>query len=332
MAGRCALPGTWTDAGVAEALQDWTRLVGSPPRSYDWAPATARVLDRDSPLSRLWAAWHPRWPSTATAVRHFGSWNQALTAAGLPLRRAPVAPGAGRAGRIELAQRLGAAGSGNGDIAAILGVSPRTARAYLTAGRCVECGTYVVTAASRCPRCAAREARPPERSREEVVAAIRAWAREAGGPPTQDEWASPDDPRWPSYVTVKTHFGTWRAALEAAGFRANRRLWTHAEIAEALRHWARLYGRPPRQRELVYGASGLPTPHTIRRHFGSYAAALEAAGLGGGRAVRAPELTTSGRGSRAGAVLSRRDRVPGGVRLPAIHSDDPFGAIRTARG
>src|SRR3954471_2157099 len=103
---RRAPPGTWTRARVVEALQDWTRLVGSPPRSYEWAPASARVLGRESPLSRLWTAWHPRWPSTATVVRHFGGWNRALSAAGLPLRRAPVASSAARAPPGEVAPRL----------------------------------------------------------------------------------------------------------------------------------------------------------------------------------------------------------------------------------
>jgi hypothetical protein len=110
-----------------------------------------------------------------------------------------------------------------------------------------------------------------------VLDAIRAWARERGRPPTQADWTAPGDPRWPSYVTVTTHFGTWRAALEAAGLRPNRRLWSHEEIVEALRRWTREHGRPPRQRDLVYGASGLPAPHTIRRRFGSYRAALDAA-------------------------------------------------------
>src|SRR5881398_2397529 len=104
--GARAAAGTWTPARVVEALQDWTRLVGSPPRSYEWAPSSARVLGRESPLSRLWAARHPRWPSTATVVRHFATWNGALSAAGLPLRRPPTAPAAGRAERVELALRL----------------------------------------------------------------------------------------------------------------------------------------------------------------------------------------------------------------------------------
>jgi hypothetical protein len=267
----------WTRERIVEALHDWTRLVGSPPRSYEWAPASARVLGRESPLSRLWATSHPRWPSTATVVRRFGRWNSALSAAGLPLRRPPTAPAAGRAERIELAQRLARGRLGSAEIAAILDVSSRTVRAYLGAGRCAECGAYVVTGAERCPPCAARHARPPERTRAEVIEAIRSWTAETGRPPRQADWPSVNGARWPSYMTVTTHFGTWRAGLEAAGFRANRRLWSSEEIVEALRRYTREHGRPPRQQDLVYGATGMPAPHTIRRRFGSYAAALEAA-------------------------------------------------------
>jgi hypothetical protein len=277
--------GTWTPDRVVQALRDWTQLVGSPPRSYEWAPASARVLGREGPMSRLWAARHPRWPSTATVVRHFGGWNRALSAAGLPMRRPPVVPASGRAKRIELAQRLGASMS-TSEIAAVLDVSPRTVRAYLVAGRCADCGTYVVTSAERCPRCAARLARPPERSREAVLGAIREWTRETGRPPTQADWTPSEDHRWPSYMTVTTHFGTWRKALEAAGFRANRRLWSRAEIVEALQRWAVENGRPPLQRELAYGAEGMPTIKTIRSRFGSYAAALAQAGVKGGRRPR----------------------------------------------
>jgi Homing endonuclease associated repeat len=230
---------------------------------------------------------HPRWPSAATVLRHFGGWNAALEAAGLPLRRPTTAPASERAERIEVAQRLARAGLRSREIGHLIDVAPRTVRAYLNAGRCGDCGTYVVTDAARCPSCAARHGRPPERSREAVVDAIRAWARSTGGPPTQADWTPSTDPRskwareyprWPSYMTVTTVFGTWRSAVEAAGHRANRRLWTRAEILEALKSWIADHGRPPRQDELTYGAAGMPTMETIRKHFGSYAAALEAAG------------------------------------------------------
>ena len=173
-------------------------------------------------------------------------------------------------------------------IADVLEIAPRTVRGYLVATPCVDCGTYVVTQAERCPRCAAVHARPPEYSRDAVLAAIREWARATGRPPTQQDWTPSTDssrkwareyPSWPSYVMVTTHFGTWREALEAAGHQPNRKLWGRHEIVDALRLWTRQHGRPPKQSELAYGSTGLPTARTIRAHWGSYAAALEAAGV-----------------------------------------------------
>jgi hypothetical protein len=284
---RTAPPGTWNRRRIVAALRDWTELVGTPPRSYEWAPASAAARARRTPASALWAARHPRWPSTSTVVRHFGSWNSALTAAGLPLGRPSTAPARERSERIADAQRLARAGMTSQAIGNAIGVAARTVRAYLNAGHCRECGAFVVTAGARCPSCAARHGRPPERSREEVVDAIRAWAGETGRPPTQAQWRPTADarsrwareyPRWPSYMTVTTLFGTWRAALEEAGHRANRRIWTRPEILAALERWMSDHGRPPRQSELTYASAGMPTMNTIRRHFGSYAAALEAAG------------------------------------------------------
>ena len=284
---RTSPPGTWDRARIVAALHDWNRLWGQPPRSYEWAPASSGARRRPTLGCRLWAVRHPRWPSKATVARHFGTWNAALEAAGLPLRRPTTAPASERAERIAVARRLSRAGLTSREIADLIDVSARTVRAYLNAGRCADCGADVVTPAARCPSCAARHGRPPERSREAVVAAIREWVDATGRPPTQAEWTPSEDrrstwareyPHWPSYMTVTTVFGSWRAAIEAAGHQANRRLWTRSEILQALERWIADNARPPRQAELTYAAGGMPTPDTIRKHFGTYEAALKAVG------------------------------------------------------
>src|SRR5205085_11982110 len=66
---------------------------------------------------------------------------------------------------------------------------------------------------------------PPHWERGEVIAAMRAWMREKGAAPTSEDWAPGDpgsvwareSPRWPSSVTVKTLFGSWRGGVAAAG-------------------------------------------------------------------------------------------------------------------
>jgi hypothetical protein len=71
-------------------------------------------------------------------------------------------------------------------------------------------------------------------TREAIVAAIQAWADEYGEPPAQPDWtpatarAMGDEPRaqrfeatagrFPGHMTVIGEFGSWNAAITAAGF------------------------------------------------------------------------------------------------------------------
>ena len=282
---RKSAPGTWTGERILAALRDWFELFGETPLSYEWSPRAAELLGLPAARGGRWTRDYPRWPSTATVCRRFGTWAAAVHAAGLPPSRA-IAPARGLAERVEAAQRLSAQGLGPAEIAALLEVSPRTARGYLTARPCRDCGAPVVTA-ERCRRCAARRGRRPAWTRAEVRRAVRAWAREHGRPPTSADWTPTADParkggreypRWPSYVMVETLFGSWRAGVEAAGFRTSRREWSREGIVDALREFASAHRRAPTSAELEHDAR-LPSPATVRAHLGSMQGALDAAGL-----------------------------------------------------
>jgi hypothetical protein len=73
-------------------------------------------------------------------------------------------------------------------------------------------------------------------------------------------------------------FGTWSAALQAAGYQPARASWDRRSVVAALEGFADAHGRPPRLDEL-HAEHALPGPQTIRRHRGSLAAAFAAAGL-----------------------------------------------------
>jgi hypothetical protein len=277
-------PGTWNEQRVVAALKDWRAYTGSAPRSYEWAPSSAAGKGRVTARVRLWSEQYPRWPSTPTVCTYFGRWSSAIEAAGLQ-PHARIAPGAERAARVEAAQRMAKDGVSTQDIAAILGISPRTVRAYLRAGSCAECGTPVVTSAL-CPRCASRRATRPARTRSEAIFAIRAWAEETGHPPRAAEWAPSEDPaskwareypRWPGQKTLHTIFGTWMAALEAAGYPPNRRAWDAGAITVALQRLARETGRVPMAQDLE--RADMPALGTIHHYFGSFGGALRAAGF-----------------------------------------------------
>src|SRR5690242_9519352 len=72
---------------------------------------------------------------------------------------------------------------------------------------------------------------------ERIVDALHAWAAQMGQAPRCYDWAPAaassggfpldgaerwerEHPRWPHHSLVVTRFGSWRAALEAAGFAA----------------------------------------------------------------------------------------------------------------
>lgn len=57
-----------------------------------------------------------------------------------------------------------------------------------------------------------------------IIKAIQDWHAIYGEPPRANDWQKSWRPDWvPSTETVKYHFGSWRAAIEAAGFQGRGR-------------------------------------------------------------------------------------------------------------
>lgn len=283
-----ALRGRWSEELIVAAMRAWTKRHGSPPRSYEWAPATGRAAGLLATGPSEWELHHPRWPSTGTVAARFGSWCNGLRAAGLPAR--VPEHDLPRKERILAARRLSAAGLSVRAIGDTLGVGASTAHAYLRAGDCPACDGPLVTGAV-CSDCAPR--RRPSATRAEVLQSLRDWSTRFGEPPSQQDWkgwtAGPSSPwvrefpRWPSANSVRTHFGSWNAALAEAGLPLRRRSrWTREDIIEALRRWPDEHdGRPPRYADLraAEDRSEWPDPKTVATAFGSWASALEAAGV-----------------------------------------------------
>jgi hypothetical protein len=121
-------------------------------------------------------------------------------------------------------------------------------------------------------------------SRDAIVHALRRDTKRRGRPPKQTEWAKTGRDR-PSARLVALRFGTWNAALAAAGLPtrapAPRKqiFWTHDRITAALVREYRRTGRVPRARDWLRGSSTHPATPTVQARFGSWNAAIEAAGL-----------------------------------------------------
>lgn len=300
---RTARAGTWNVERVLEALRDWQREFGQAPRVYEWSVAGARAAGREDGLVRRWAAEHPRWPSSHTVWRYFGSWTAALETAGLiDERNGPWELPLGE--RVESARRMAARGISRAQIAAELGVKPGTVMTYLKASPCPRCGAPVVNAsAAHCVACAAALSHLPSFTPEQVVEAVQAWARGQSGRPRATDWMATSDerrrwareyPRWPSVGQAADAFGSWNAALRAAGLEvvdannrpamdASRRAgapeargWTVEAILEVVSAWVVRHGRAPRSEEL---RAPLPSAGAIVKHFGSQGALREALGL-----------------------------------------------------
>lgn len=109
---------------------------------------------------------------------------------------------------------------------------------------------------------------------------IRTWAAEHGRTPTTTDWTGADPTgRRPGYPRVQREFGTWDAALRAAGFEARPWRWKRGEVIDALRDWADHHGHPPTATDWQQATRQHPTPQTVARLFGSWPEALLAAGL-----------------------------------------------------
>jgi hypothetical protein len=188
----------------------------------------------------------------------------------------------------------------------MLGVTADRIGRYLRAHPCADCGQPVITPkAERCGTCNLAELRSRSQwTTALIIAAISQYAAMYGEPPSPLAWARPRDPRWPNRATVVAYFGTFAAALRAAGFKANDPVaWSHEVIITRLRAWRRKHGRSPTIREWR-AAPAQPSVDTVIRRFGSWRAAVDEADRGGKVRVRTarPRGRTT-RAARAGAPL-----------------------------
>jgi hypothetical protein len=281
--------GTWSRDTVLQALRNWMRETGRPPKAEEWSPPTRAGVSKRP--SRPGVAAAPRWPSPTTVRRYFGSWSAALEAAGM--RRESLAPWELSLGeRVAAARRLFARGVKATEIGQELGVTAATVRKYLRAGICADCsGPLVTSTAVRCHDCdvrsrkvvwSAAEARAAllewREDRDAIIVSLQRLALVHGRRP---RWSDihPRRAGLPSYGKTVSLFGSFSAAVEAAGFRSRRQVWTRVETITALREWSRARGRPPTCRDWHCGTIARPGARVVGEIFGSWSEALRAAGL-----------------------------------------------------
>lgn len=150
-----------------------------------------------------------------------------------------------RAERVRQVRELRAAGLTNTEVATRLGLSYGMVHSYLhdpdgsrdrerkrrAAGTCADCGGPTFNGGSRPPlRCSACEkiriSREKYWTRERVLEEIARFVAENGRRPSSSEWLGGKHGRsgdgFPYSSTVLDLFGTWNAAMEAAGLGVNK--------------------------------------------------------------------------------------------------------------
>jgi hypothetical protein len=113
--------------------------------------------------------------------------------------------------------------------------------------------------------------------RDTLLAHLRDLARRLGRTPTLADVEAADGPCGGTY---ESHFGSWTAALSAAGLEPGRRSrrYSRDQLLSILQELAEELGHAPSMAEL-WERGDLPTPSTYKYRFGRWNAALEEAGL-----------------------------------------------------
>jgi len=281
-------PGRWNQETILRALTDWTEEMGRPPRRQEWCGEQPQIAESGQ---RKWMREHPYWPSSSCVAAHFGSWSNALQAAGLTARSLSFEDSV--AERIQTAWRLRAEGHRIRVIADQLGISVSTVHNYLSAGSCPQCGGPVASPrAERCIACTAHEPTIQSAwSRDTVREAIRAWTAEHGRVPSYHEWTpsrsapgvwESESPRWPSAAVVcdvyDEYRNPWNAALLDAGASVRFQRWSDETIRAALADFWTHTGRAPVRADLRTESWHGPTSRTLRRRYGSLEQAWETLG------------------------------------------------------
>lgn len=123
---------------------------------------------------------------------------------------------------------------------------------------------------------------PAPATAQQIIRALRAYDQEHGVTPTVGDWRRDDCT--PGDRAIRAKFGSWTAAVQAAGLEPHRiRVeWSDEQILDGHRRLASDHGRPPRKEDRVGSLSRYPSPTLVRSRFGSWSAALRKAGLAPG--------------------------------------------------
>lgn len=237
-----------TDDELIESLQQFADVLGE-------TPSARQVYEDDDHTFRR-GLYQDR----------FGSWNDALRAAGLPVNREQ------RVTKEELREELLA-------FADEIGRVPRQCDLNAAENR-PSVSTYHRRFGSWNAALRACDLEANARwnySREELIADLQRVAEELGRPPKYDEITARDDTA--SAAAYEQTFGTFNQSLKAADLeRRNIKNLSKAQLLEKLKMVQEELGHTPRYNDLS-DFPAAPSAYTYEQHFGTFSNALEKAGM-----------------------------------------------------
>lgn len=260
----------WTHESVIEAIRAFADRYGRAPTVCDFSPANARqtmAKIKSSGRKRRYAEMIERfqtdgcWPAAASVVDLFGSFGEALIAAGFETN--PRSP---RWSRELILQRI-RDWAGEHD-----GSPPRMVDWLSAAGEWPTSGTVQYHFGSFRDGLIEAGFHPEDRltrwDRESIVSAIQAYVEAHGVPPKTVAFNRANG--LPSGAKMIQEFGSIRAALQAAGYKQQTR-WNRDSIADVFRQWRSEHGEWPRCRDWTgRRPEGYPTYNTVYWYFSTW--------------------------------------------------------------
>lgn len=158
--------------------------------------------------------------------------------------------------------------------------------------------------AHRCPECGAARTW----TRRKLIAAAVRWDTEHGNPPRVTDWTAATVAH-PSKRTVYMVFGSWPDFLLAAGFEPHRARWTREGVLQALFAWRFEHGKLPSSHQWTKAGEEHPCRYTVRALFGSWNAAVVAAGYEPAKPYRSIEGYQRQAGARTRLLAAAEARA-----------------------
>ena len=220
-------------------------------------------------------------PIANTIARRFGSWKEALVAAGIDPKDPGQNPNFLSDGEILEYLR---------EIARVVGHTPSVAEYNALRRPHMACSTTVSERFGGRWEYAIEAAGLPERNsnkieRELIIKALQEIARELGHSPTKSEYKANRAKDMPSEKAISRNFNSWADALKAAGLEPCKcshtgRRYSDEEVAKCLHIMAEKLGHTPSLKEYVkYHEPDMPNDKTLRIRYGSWPLVLKVAGF-----------------------------------------------------